>query len=602
MKIGFAKDAFPKVIPHVIAYKQNGADMEVDDDTLWQLKADDFKDHLAYRNKISKKKQPPNIYTSLQTYNKSVEPQQVSVHNDSYTFDWTETTGRPFICGKEALKIDPAENYKPIWPIKRGTIDRVSYKSYREAIVDLERIWTWAVRSALNVTQPFDEYSVMMVVPANVSRWEIRAYTECILSYMGFKAISFIVEPVACSFGAGITSSCIVDMGAQTVTVACVEEGLVLPESLNVLPYGGNDITLLLSQILAHHSFPYTPSPGLSDPLDWELFNDLRERFCTLDEEEIQSLVYEFYVRRPGNTTLNYNFKVIEERIIPVAAMLEDGAPWLSSFEKVRRDATDNKALQFWTGQYDLDGGLITNAGTSKDNGDGKVDQASNETEDGLDIATVEEEQSIEIASQQEGGTSANLTANLFECKWAMCDAPSFETLPEIIEHIKSAHLGDETCQWSDCSFSSRSEIARLCHLMDHLNERMEITPDLDSPFVHAEPALQPLSEKSLIQAILDSCASSGNRCLSSILVVGGLANTPSLTPALWSSLSQRIESNETQVDFVATGKDLDLAFFSWKGGAVASKLDPTAETWIYADEWRAWGPKLFRERLPFAF
>lgn len=583
-----------------------------DPEEYWCLPADDLKEALAARNKQAsfKKKQPPNIYASLQTYNKAVEPQSINMHNDSYAFEWTETEDRLHIFGKEAMRIDPNEPYELRWPIRRGVIDRTHYSSYRDALVDLELIWTAALRKDLAIEGPFSAFNAMVVVPASITRWEIRAYTECLLDYMGFAAISFILEPVASSFGAGISSGCIVDMGAQCISVACVEEGSVVPDSVIRLEYGGDDITRLLFQILRHHSFPYVPVCGLLDPLDFELLNDLREKFCTLDEEEIQSVVYEFFVRRPGATTLNYNFKVIEERLLAVQAMLEPGAPWLIPYEQERRQVHLTRIMSFWTGAYDLDLEHVKSGVVGGDRGGAQVVD--------VDAEDVEASQVLEALPDSNGQDGDGIqSARTFECKWNGCDATPFETIALATEHIKTDHLAQPLCQWAGCQSSktARSEMSRFGHLLDHLNdEAMNASPaPMAQPlFTHTEPAPLPLVEQSLDEAIWSSCSSAPShlpRALSSILLVGGLSQTPGLPTALWHLLSARLADSDLPIpadappltiEFVATGRDLNPTFFSWKGGAVASKLEPTAETWISAEEYRNWGPKLFRERLPF--
>lgn len=331
LKIGFAKDAFPKIIPHVIAYKSNAMDLDTDhqdyDEEEWELGEDELKEHLAARHKSLKRKPPPNVYQSLISYNRSVEPQQISQHNDAFTFDWTECpAGQPFFVGKEALRLDPAEGYALRWPIRRGTIDRLLYHSYREAIGDMDRIWSHIFRNQLAIKGPLGSYSAMIVLPGDVSRWEIRAYTELALNLLGMGSVSFILEPVAATFGAGVSGACVVDLGAQCISVGCVEEGLLLPDALVKLDYGGDDLTRLLHNILKHHNFPYQIPLGLKDPLDFELLNDLRVNLCTLDEEDVGvgAQVYEFFVRRPGKTTLQYHFKVFEERMLPILVILCD--------------------------------------------------------------------------------------------------------------------------------------------------------------------------------------------------------------------------------------------------------------------------------------
>jgi actin-related protein len=38
-------------------------------------------------------------------------------------------------------------------------------------------------------------------------------------------------ESLAATYGAGISSACVVDIGATTVSIACVDEGMIIPET-----------------------------------------------------------------------------------------------------------------------------------------------------------------------------------------------------------------------------------------------------------------------------------------------------------------------------------------------------------------------------------
>ena len=41
-------------------------------------------------------------------------------------------------------------------------------------------------------------------------------------------------ESLAATYGAGISNACVVDIGATTTSIACVDEGLVLPDTRSV--------------------------------------------------------------------------------------------------------------------------------------------------------------------------------------------------------------------------------------------------------------------------------------------------------------------------------------------------------------------------------
>src|SRR5262249_3620038 len=138
---------------------------------------------------------------------------------------------------------------------------------------------------------------------------------ELAFKLMGFRSVGFIQESVSGTFGCGVSSALVLNFGAQTTNVCCVEDGQILYSGQTVLPYGGDQVTYLLHATLKLHSFPYAEC-DLRKNLDFELIDDLKTRLCTFDEDDIASQVYEIYVRNPGSATRVYPFKVFEERII----------------------------------------------------------------------------------------------------------------------------------------------------------------------------------------------------------------------------------------------------------------------------------------------
>lgn len=149
--------------------------------------------------------------------------------------------------------------------------------------------------------------------------------TDLILKSIGFKQIclqqvrglveSFVSshadtlvrsqESVAATFGAGISTACVIDIGAKTSSVTCIEEGLVLPETRCVLSrpaslrfaraerrsllysmlldFGGDDVTQFLHTLLMRTGLPYRDA-DLTRWYDFIVIEDLKERMVVLSE------------------------------------------------------------------------------------------------------------------------------------------------------------------------------------------------------------------------------------------------------------------------------------------------------------------------------
>lgn len=355
LKVGMARDALPRTIPHVIAHRGlHCPAMRMEAEEGCTIQEEQLQERLTQRYRQAKKKPPPNIYQSILGHNETVRPQTISALNDAYGFEWARTGDKVNFCvGKEALRINPVEPFALRWPIVRGKFNQLQYSSYREILDDLDRIWGWAIQHELKIPRrEFCNYGLVVVVPDSIQRWEVKALMELALRLMSFKTAAFLIESVAGTFGAGLSSACVIDMGAQCTRVCLVEEGQIQKNSQSILSFGGDDLTRLLTQILRLHSFPYTEC-CLERILDWELMDELKVRMCTMDEDDLASLVYEAYVRCPGEATRVYPFKVFEERLIVPSALFEEGVPLLRHMPATT-PATAASAT-FYTAQSDFD-------------------------------------------------------------------------------------------------------------------------------------------------------------------------------------------------------------------------------------------------------
>ena len=67
MKIGFANQAFPHIVPHVLAKPSKGSSNfnSTDERNDWTVDEDEIQEKIAQRYRQSRRKPPPNIYQSV---------------------------------------------------------------------------------------------------------------------------------------------------------------------------------------------------------------------------------------------------------------------------------------------------------------------------------------------------------------------------------------------------------------------------------------------------------------------------------------------------------------------------------------------------------
>lgn len=551
-KVGLAKDALPRTLPHVIAYRPEGGGSRRDGgdgriassaplsvpvpvprETV-AINEEDLQTRLAQRYKTARKKPPPNIYSSLVSFNRSSAPQTISALNDAYGFEWSRPSAEaPYVWGGTALHLNPAAGWNIRWPISRGHFNlQGGYESYRHVMGDLDRIWTEAIASELKVHRGnFSKYGLVIVVPDQIWSWELRALTELALKEMNFKAVAFLQESVSGTFGTGTSAALVIDMGAQVTKVACIEDGQLIRETQTISPYGGDDLTVLLAEILRIHNFPYAEC-DLSRQLDFEMMDDLKIRLCTLDEDELASAVYEAYVRNPGQATRVYPFKIFEERIIVPSAILEEGVPLVAKLKVAEASVTDGEK-KFYTGEYDSMDLYYTSKNTTPSAVDGEEGPTASSANNGGDGLPPSEVPASELIMDEDGAPSTNA-------------ASPFGTLVSIKEALQKA--------------------------LDHLGDN----PDRLKKF------------------------------LSSILIMGNGLKFKGFGTYLQDWLAERLSGVELDFVLEAPGSaakenlTLDAGIVSWKGGAVFAKLECIADGYISQRDWDMCGVRAFRERLLF--
>lgn len=69
MKIGFANQAFPHIVPHVLAKSTSSPEFDsTDERNNWLLDENEILERIAQRYRQSKRKPPPNIYQSVRKF------------------------------------------------------------------------------------------------------------------------------------------------------------------------------------------------------------------------------------------------------------------------------------------------------------------------------------------------------------------------------------------------------------------------------------------------------------------------------------------------------------------------------------------------------
>lgn len=311
----------PPTIPSVFSQQQAQAVEEIEADLKGRLRA----------NKI---RLLPNGRQLVVGYNTQSIPDQIPDHNDPLGVEWTEMGGRSWIAGPKALRVPvlsmgnrkvvksaASEEYelKLFRPIVDGDLNSIDYTSDQVLMSDLECIWRSAMEEELEMSATRKDLSKLccvLVLPDRFTGTYMKLMVDVALRGLGFKSVAVIQESVGATFGAGVSMSCVVDIGAQKTSISCVEDGLVINNTRITVPFGGDDITKFFMSILLNSAFPYKSFNMSKNVYDELLANELKEKFVYVDETLLGMNIYDFFVRGPGKRTEKHKMKLYEEGLL----------------------------------------------------------------------------------------------------------------------------------------------------------------------------------------------------------------------------------------------------------------------------------------------
>jgi actin-related protein 8 len=354
LRIGLGSDALPKTVPMVIARKWKESECEEDggEPSPKRLKlegavpadalpekwfGEDFADQymamsseLRTRMRSNKRRVLPNSKDLVTNYNRRTPPDIISEHNDMDRIDWTELPADPskapdFFTGHSALRIpeNSKPRYKLFWPIRNGSFNEKDYMDRNQIYHDISKILEESFRNQLGIKSLKDliNYKCVFIIPDLYERNYVTMILDILIRDLGLGKVCLQQESLSASFGAGYGVTCVVDIGAQKTSICCVDEGLCVEESRVNLKMGGSDVTDTFIKMMLYGHFPYSDM-NLKRRYDFLLAEELKQKFCSMDESSVTVQTWDFHLRASGQDTRKYTFKTYDETMLSVMVSL----------------------------------------------------------------------------------------------------------------------------------------------------------------------------------------------------------------------------------------------------------------------------------------
>lgn len=285
------RSATPHMLPsdpkrHIVERKVSTLDT-VDSPTFAERKApirESFKDRMKYY----KRRMLPNSTEQCLLFNRKGQSEVVE---EGYEIDTVLSKDARTLVGDQVLTIGDLENWTVRSPFASGSLSTfndsdTNYTSAEEIYGDIELMLRHAFKTHFDVSaKDHQSINVMLVLPNAYSKAYVETMMEILLVRMNFKNVAFIQEALASSFGAGLSSSCIVDIGARGIHIACVEDGVVSEHSRVELDYGINDVIRMWGKSLINQQMQWRPN--LSDVRDFFTLRQSLRDCATFDDEAV---------------------------------------------------------------------------------------------------------------------------------------------------------------------------------------------------------------------------------------------------------------------------------------------------------------------------
>ena len=611
IKFGLASQYQPFIIPNVIAHKINpdktsNINIELDNltfnDDFIQC-VNDIENNIVQKenkNKMAKKLAVLNINKSMENQGQN-QIKEIPERNKEYTpniicpykkmeqmaydlnedivdnnFKWTSLESNPdILIGREALCIPSNNNdYEIRFPIKYGYFNNEF--NFYVVLYDLSLILKYCFENVLRINQnEFCNYNIVYIIPDLFIKTEIKAMINLFFKFFGFKNIFLHLESVMSSFGLAIQSSCVVDIGSDKLNICCVDEGMIIKNTLIRKNMGGNEITKLLFLITKYlvknnnkeianndnnnlnNKFPIDLF-NINDFRDFRVFEKLKENECEfppildtgLGINQLTQKKVKLYQHRKGFPTKIINSILIEEVYLSPLCLffpkiIETFRP--KNIPKINffNDLTNEKFIDSEDVLAEL-AKIISISEKKEDNNNNSNNNINNASNTNLNNIKSPVEQSIGSSSPKKSNKE---------------DDDSLMGSPSKSDSNKSFSDEDEEKN------KEKDNIVNYENIWD-------INLGIDDLICQS---LMKVKNKELRKKLANS-----------IMLVGGTAKLKGFIDFLEDKLINKLSEMDNEIERVEIFNypDIDMKTLSWIGGSILPKLESAKDMWIQKERW----------------
>ena len=527
---------------------------------------------LKLHMRANKRRVLPNSKELVVNYNTRVQPEMISQHNDPSQVEWTQIPENPkdaplYYTGQEALRIpdDSTPRYKLFWPLQRGWYNEAAYDNKNALYEDISIIIEEAIKSQLNLTKKdWASYSCVFVIPDLYERNYVIQILESLLLNIGIGKVCFIQESLAATFGAGFTSACVVDIGAQKTSICCVEEGMCIENSRVNVKIGGADVTETFMRMMLYDHFPYGDI-NLKRRYDFVLAEELKIKYCTMNETDVSVQIYDFHLRAPGQDTRKYQFKTYDEVLLAVQGLCQT-----TIFNHSHKLRGRRKLIGGSRDLYD----------------DSPNDPVSNAQSDIIEL----------IAPQAKSEVTTNGTNGIHAASTPIREIKN-KSFSRLDDDMPSSAMGSPAPEGDGTPAPAADQDMNGDNTA---NAHVPLAPCLRDDVLPVTGI-----DNAILSSVVHGARNDERKTrdfLGGIMLIGGGSQTPGLLTYLEDRLKLLRPGYAKDIMIGSPPRELDPQAVVWKGGSVFGKLKSTGDLWIGKFEYDRLGSRTLAYKCLWAW
>ncbi|KAG0691083.1 actin-like protein arp8 [Pichia californica] len=321
----------------------------LDDDLEFNANRKPIKSSFKERMKYYKRRLLPNCHDACFKFNIKQQIQGPTIEDISEDVslnsshqnkfikakEWIKLTGRNYVIGDEVMRLDNENEWiirspflfssvgslstsNKISSVELGFNEQdINYSSTEEILGDIELILCHTILNKFNINRrsDFKKINVVLVIPSLYRKSYVESMMEILLKRLNFKNATLIQEGMSASFGLGLSTGCIVDIGSSSIHICCIDDGSILEDTRVSLDYGMSDVIRFWGKSLIQQQFPYT-KVNFENLKDWKLIEGTFADHGTFDDSKIVIQLGNAPLYENNNKIKKYQFKCFDEGII----------------------------------------------------------------------------------------------------------------------------------------------------------------------------------------------------------------------------------------------------------------------------------------------